>query len=76
MASGSGSTISGAGDGSPTLERRDLWSAGGRKVGGGVGSPGNEDLLYEYFPLSLDDWYVAFFFPFIFDCYLASCVVS
>lgn len=30
-----------------------------RSVGLGIGSPiENADLLYEYFPLSVDDWYV------------------
>lgn len=40
-------------------------SVGRRSTGAGVGmgSPvENADLLYEYFPLSLDDWYVPFFF--------------
>lgn len=31
---------------------------GGAGKSGMGGSPENADLLYEYFPLSLDDWYV------------------
>ena len=43
------------GERSPRLER--VSSGGSTKKG--VGSPvENADLLYEYFPLSLDDWYV------------------
>jgi hypothetical protein len=34
-----------------------MGALGGKKGGGGgVGSPESADLLYEYFPLSLDDW--------------------
>ena len=41
--------------GSPLLERDKMR----RSVGLGMGSPiENADLLYEYFPLSVDDWYV------------------
>ena len=45
---GAGSGKTGGGEGSPIADR-------GRKLG--HGSPvENADLLYEYFPLSLDDW--------------------
>ena len=46
----------GEGDVSPSLDRMN--SAGKKSISGvGVGSPvENADLLYEYFPLSLDDW--------------------
>ncbi|PMD22807.1 p53-like transcription factor [Hyaloscypha hepaticicola] len=40
------------GDISPVLEK----AAMGKKTVVAVGSPENADLLYEYFPLSLDDW--------------------
>lgn len=40
------------GERSPEMKR------GGMLGGKGVGSPENADLLYEYFPLSVDDWYV------------------
>ncbi len=48
----------GEGDASPSLDRTN--SAGKKSISGvGLGSPvENADLLYEYFPLSLDDWYV------------------
>lgn len=52
------------GDISPSVERREFFAGERGKQGekgekGGVlgGSPiENADLLYEYFPLSLDDW--------------------
>jgi len=58
------------GDISPNVERREFFAGEMGKKGekgekGGVlgGSPiENADLLYEYFPLSLDDWYVYFYF--------------
>jgi hypothetical protein len=60
------------GDISPSVERRDFFAGERGKQGekgekGGVlgGSPiENADLLYEYFPLSLDDWYFYFHFHF------------
>lgn len=39
------------GDISPVLEKAAM-----KKAVVAVGSPENADLLYEYFPLSLDDW--------------------
>jgi hypothetical protein len=56
------------GDISPSVERKEFFAGEMGKRGekgekGGVlgGSPiENADLLYEYFPLSLDDWYVYF----------------
>jgi hypothetical protein len=42
------------GDISPVLEKAGMKKGLGRVVG--VGSPESADLLYEYFPLSLDDW--------------------
>jgi hypothetical protein len=43
------------GDVSPVLEKAGM--VGKKTVGVGMGSPvENADLLYEYFPLSLDDW--------------------
>jgi hypothetical protein len=62
----------GGGDISPSIERREFFAGemgkrsekGGEKGGMLGGSPiENADLLYEYFPLSLDDWYVYFSFP-------------
>jgi hypothetical protein len=55
------------GDISPGVERREFFAGEmgkkGEKGEKGVvlgGSPiENADLLYEYFPLSLDDWYVS-----------------
>ncbi|PMD48133.1 p53-like transcription factor [Hyaloscypha variabilis F] len=52
------------GDVSPVLEKAAMGGkkgstagiGGGSGGGGGVGSPESADLLYEYFPLSLDDW--------------------
>jgi hypothetical protein len=57
------------GDISPSVERREFFagemgkkSEKGDKGGVLGGSPiENADLLYEYFPLSLDDWYAYFF---------------
>lgn len=43
--------------GSPLLERERMRRSIG--ISAGVGSPiENADLLYEYFPLSVDDWFV------------------
>ncbi len=41
------------GDSSPIIERREMSARDGKKV---ASPPENADLLYEYFPLSLDDW--------------------
>jgi hypothetical protein len=65
----------GGGDISPSVERREFFAGemgkrsekGGEKGGVLGGSPiENADLLYEYFPLSLDDWYVYFLAYFLF----------
>jgi hypothetical protein len=42
------------GDISPVLEKAAM--TGKKGAAAGVGSPESADLLYEYFPLSLDDW--------------------
>jgi hypothetical protein len=44
------------GDVSPVVEKAGMVGKKGVSAGAGVGSPESADLLYEYFPLSLDDW--------------------
>jgi hypothetical protein len=57
------------GNGSPVVEKVVV----GRRGAAGVGSPvENADLLYEYFPLSLDDWWVSHPFSLVLFLFLGS----